>query len=86
MAGNMDPPRERGVIPRSFDQIFNDINATPNVQFMVRCSMLEIYNEMVKDLTQKGDVKLEVKQDPKSGVYVKDLTHNEVKNEEECMK
>jgi hypothetical protein len=41
----------------------------------VRCSYLEIYNEDIRDLLSKNvDAKLELKEDPDKGVFVKDLT------------
>jgi Kinesin motor domain len=52
------------------------------MKFLVRCSYLEIYNEDIRDLLVKHnggagavqDQKLELKEDPNKGVYVKDLT------------
>lgn len=43
---------------------------------MVRASYLEIYNENVLDLltSSKKDEALQIKEDPKKGTYVKDLT------------
>jgi len=42
---------------------------------LVRCSYLEIYNEDVRDLLGKDkEIKLELKEDPNKGVFVKDLT------------
>ncbi len=41
----------------------------------MRCSYLEIYNEDIRDLLSKNvDAKLELKEDPDKGVFVKDLT------------
>ena len=51
--------------------------------FLVRCSYLEIYNEEIHDLLveqKKGVKKLELKEDPNSGVFVKDLTCSIVKS------
>lgn len=49
------------------------------MNFLVRCSYLEIYNEEIHDLLveQKPNQqtkKLDLKEDPSSGVFVKDLT------------
>jgi len=69
----------RGIIPRSFEQIFNDIVADKDIQFMIRCSMLEIYNEKIRDLLAKN-VKntLQLRENPDTGVYVNDLTQKNV--------
>ena len=51
-----------------------------NTEFLVRASYLEIYNEDVRDLLSKSATnKLELKETPESGVYVKDLTSYVVK-------
>ena len=74
MQGKSEPPELRGVIPNSFDHIFQNIKADPSTQFLVRCSYLEIYNEEIRDLL--GDdtlAKLTLKEDPTRGVFVKDL-------------
>ena len=47
------------------------------MKFLVRCSYLEIYNEEIHDLLvdhNKIHKKLELKEDPNKGVFVKDLT------------
>ena len=74
MEGKDEPQTERGVIPRSFDHIFNSINGSPGVQFLVRASFLELYNEEVRDLLSKNLKKLEIREKSGSGIYVKDLS------------
>ena len=86
MEGDKNSEEFKGIIPRSFEHIFKTIRGTASTQFFVSASMIEIYNEQVKDLVSKSDAKLELKSDPKSGVYVKDLSHNEVKSEADCYK
>lgn len=51
------------------------------MKFLVRCSYLEIYNEEIHDLLvdpkshgHGGQRKLELKEDPQKGVFVKDLS------------
>lgn len=72
--GDNVPAEMRGVIPNSFEQIFQNIKADPQTQFLIRCSYLEIYNEDVRDLLTSDEKKLEVKEDPSKGVFVKDLS------------
>lgn len=54
------------------------------MKFLVRCSYLEIYNEEIHDLLDsnagKQPRKLDLKEDPQKGVFVKDLTQNIVKS------
>ncbi|CBN76893.1 conserved unknown protein [Ectocarpus siliculosus] len=87
MQGYNNPPELRGVIPHSFDHIFENIKGSVNTAFLIRCCYLEIYNEEVRDLLavsgagEKRD-KLELKEDPNKGVYVKGLTQAVVSSQE----
>ncbi|KAL4171559.1 hypothetical protein KRP22_009651 [Phytophthora ramorum] len=75
MQGKDSPPELRGVIPLSFDHIFDTINADTTREYMVRASYLEIYNEDIRDLlTDDAKKKLDLKESADGTVYVKDLT------------
>ncbi|KAA6421900.1 MAG: kinesin KIF3B [Trebouxia sp. A1-2] len=75
---------ERGIIPKTFNQIFEAIQASQvseQQQFLVRASFLEIYNEEVRDLLSKNPKnKLELKERKEQGVYVKGLNSFVVKS------
>jgi hypothetical protein len=87
MTGELKSEEHKGIIPRSFETIFKSIECDTKRQFLVRASFLEIYNEEVKDLlSNKGQNKLELKEKPDSGVYVKDLSTFVVKSPEDMMK
>ena len=81
MMGVPDPPTQLGVIPRTFDHIFNRAATTTTVKYLIHASYLEIYNEEVRDLLGK-DVKrkLELKEHPSKGVYVQGLSKHRVVN------
>ena len=76
MLGTPDSP---GIIPGCFKHIFGYIDGNTQVgtKFLVRCSYLEIYNEEIHDLLvdpgRGQPAKLELKEDPNKGVFVKDL-------------
>ncbi|XP_064381919.1 kinesin-like protein KIF3B [Halichondria panicea] len=75
MEGVRGNPEERGVIPNSFEHIFTHIGRTHDEQYLVRASYLEIYQEDIRDLLNKNQgTKLELKERPDTGVYVKDLS------------
>ncbi|KAM4650077.1 kinesin-like protein KIF3B isoform 1-T1 [Amazona ochrocephala] len=75
MEGVRGDPEKRGVIPNSFDHIFTHISRSQNQQYLVRASYLEIYQEEIRDLLSKDQAKrLELKERPDTGVYVKDLS------------
>ncbi|XP_029470586.1 kinesin-like protein KIF3B isoform X2 [Rhinatrema bivittatum] len=75
MEGLRSDPEKRGVIPNSFEHIFTHISRSQNQQYLVRASYLEIYQEEIRDLLSKDQTKrLELKERPDTGVYVKDLS------------
>ena len=75
MQGITDPPTQRGITPRAFEHIFESIQTEDNAKYLVHASYLEIYNEEIRDLMGKDHKqRLEVKEHPDKGVYVKDLT------------
>uniref|UniRef100_A0A3B5B829 Kinesin-like protein n=1 Tax=Stegastes partitus TaxID=144197 RepID=A0A3B5B829_9TELE len=81
MQGVSNDPDRRGVIPNSFQHIFTQISRTQNQKYLVRSSYLEIYQEEVRDLLCKdNNKKLDLKENPEFGVYVKDLSSVVTKN------
>jgi kinesin family protein 3/17 len=81
MEGRPDPPTLRGIIPNSFQHVFEYVASATDSQFLVRASYLEIYNEEVRDLLSKDPKNsLDIKENVDSGAYVKDLTSFVVKN------
>ncbi|XP_077466000.1 kinesin-like protein KIF3A isoform X2 [Stigmatopora argus] len=76
MEGVRAVPELRGIIPNSFAHIFGHIaKSEGDTRFLVHVSYLEIYNEEVRDLLAKDQTqRLEVKERPDVGVYIKDLS------------
>lgn len=75
MEGLKTDHERRGVIPRSFEHIFNHIGRSENMQYLVRASYLEIYQEEIRDLLQPDQsLRFELKEKPDIGVFVKDLS------------
>ena len=84
MEGEENPHENRGIIPRSFEQIFYAVEQNVNTEFLIRVSFLEIYNEEIHDLLSKdAGTKLDVKEKAESGFYVKDLELKIVKGIEQ---
>lgn len=85
MSGKDGDNKERGIMPRSFDDIFKSIQGDSiKTQFLVRASYLEIYNEQIRDLLSKNPKsKLDLKEDPESGVFVKGLSYFAIKGVDE---
>ena len=77
----------RGVIPNSFEHIFQHISRSKDQQYLVRASYLEIYMEEIRDLLSKDQSKrLELKERPDTGVYVKVSSQKRLKIKEQRTK
>lgn len=50
MEGIPEPAELKGIIPRAFGEIFEQVlmQGNANVEFLVRASYLEIYNEEIR--------------------------------------
>jgi kinesin family protein 5 len=55
--------------------VFNRIEtASENIEFTVKVSMSEIYNEKIKDLLNPSKDNLKIHEEPTKGVYIQDIT------------
>uniref|UniRef100_A0A8D1V9N9 Kinesin motor domain-containing protein n=1 Tax=Sus scrofa TaxID=9823 RepID=A0A8D1V9N9_PIG len=77
---------DSGLIPRICEGLFSGINETTRwdeASFRTEVSYLEIYNERVRDLLRRKSSKtfnLRVREHPKEGPYVEDLSKHLVQN------
>ncbi|XP_044731672.1 kinesin-like protein Klp68D [Chrysoperla carnea] len=64
----------KGIIPKTFGQIWDYINRTSNMQFLVSVSYLEIYLEEIKDLLKRDHTsKLEIREYCGRGIVIPNL-------------
>lgn len=77
---------QRGIIPRSFDHIFEAISVISGVRFLPLVSYLEIYNENLRDLLNPAtpSSSLILKEQPNEGIIVQNLSSHAVHTAEEC--
>jgi kinesin family protein 15 len=73
----------RGVIPRSFEYLFSLIareqqKLGDQVEFLCKCSFLEIYNEQIYDLLDHTSSNLHLRESITRGVYVDGLSEEVV--------
>lgn len=75
-----------GIIPRTFEQIWSNINRSENMNFLVAVSYLEIYMEELRDLLKPNQSKsLELREHEQLGVYVPNLHSVLCKNVDEML-
>jgi len=73
--------QDKGIIPLAMEEMFKRIgqSQTQDLKFKVQASMLEIYNERVRDLFNPKNTPLnglKMRENPKTGPYVEDLSSN----------
>ena len=79
MMGVDDPIENKGIIPRAFEHIFDQVAVAEDVKYLIHASYLEIYNEEVRDLLGKdAKKKLDLHEHPEKGVYVQGLSQHKV--------
>lgn len=59
-----------GIVHMAAQDIFNSISKAQDRIFLVRASFLEIYNEEVRDLLANTSQTLQIREDPRRGVFV----------------
>uniref|UniRef100_A0A182NL95 Kinesin-like protein n=1 Tax=Anopheles dirus TaxID=7168 RepID=A0A182NL95_9DIPT len=85
-----------GIIPRSFEHIFEAIALANEMRYLVLVSYLEIYNETIRDLLQPQSqptpgaapgtaASLQIKEVPGEGVTVPNLSLHTVHGMKECI-
>ncbi|XP_055531112.1 kinesin-like protein KIF17 [Wyeomyia smithii] len=77
-----------GIIPRSFEHVFEAIAVASDVRYLVLVSYLEIYNETIRDLLNPsctGTGSLTIKEVPGEGVTVQGLSLHPVHGMKECI-
>eukprot|EP01129_Flabellula_baltica_P009978 TRINITY_DN4162_c0_g1_i1.p1 TRINITY_DN4162_c0_g1~~TRINITY_DN4162_c0_g1_i1.p1 ORF type:complete len:1087 (+),score=291.60 TRINITY_DN4162_c0_g1_i1:13-3273(+) len=68
-------PHLKGIIPRSCSHIFDHINSDEEgTEYIIRCSFLEIYKEIIRDLLNPSNNNLKVRETKSKGVWVDGLT------------
>jgi len=82
MMGNEENP---GFIPLAIASIFDYIKNTPQREFLLRVSYLEIYNEVINDLLRLEGSNLNVREDKKRGIFVDGLKEEIVVSPEHVM-
>eukprot|EP00929_Paragymnodinium_shiwhaense_P119403 TRINITY_DN912_c0_g2_i1.p1 TRINITY_DN912_c0_g2~~TRINITY_DN912_c0_g2_i1.p1 ORF type:complete len:781 (+),score=184.31 TRINITY_DN912_c0_g2_i1:187-2529(+) len=74
----------QGVIPRMVWSIFDGIyHAEEHIEFLVKVSIVEIYNERIRDLLDPKKDSLKVHEDKARGVFIGEVTESYVGCEQE---
>ena len=70
MQGDMSNSTSHGIIPRMIGHVFDFIHSQVESEFMIKVSMIEIYQEKIRDLLDLSRVNLPIREDSIKGIYV----------------
>jgi kinesin family protein 5 len=83
MMGNIHDDEHKGIIPRIVEAVFAGIEQSEStINFTVKVSYVEIYNEKIRDLMDKKKDNLKVRESP-TGVWIEDVTQTYVTSTED---
>ncbi|XP_041669850.1 kinesin-like protein KIF9 isoform X2 [Cheilinus undulatus] len=92
MTGSTESYKQRGVIPRALQEVFQEVKKRTECAFSVHLSYLEIYNETLVDLLSslQGSPhpcprSMVVMEEPGRGVFIRGLSLHPVHSEEEAL-
>ncbi|WVO18606.1 hypothetical protein L204_106325 [Cryptococcus depauperatus] len=74
---------EPGIIPLAISDLFAQIRSTPDREYLLRASYIELYNETIFDLLHPNNGHELQLSETKKGVIIHGLTEAPVKNEDE---
>ncbi|KAJ8548595.1 hypothetical protein ON010_g11077 [Phytophthora cinnamomi] len=94
MIGDTRNYQHRGIAPRAIAQLYEEVESRIELQYTIRVSYMEIYNDRIYDLLEGqqggdrggggGNGELVVVEDAR-GTYVRGLTQVEVRSEQEAL-
>ncbi|XP_019128152.2 kinesin-like protein KIF9 isoform X1 [Larimichthys crocea] len=92
MTGSTESYKQRGVIPRALQEVFQEVEKRTEHAFNVHLSYLEIYNETLVDLlsslrgsSHQSPHSMVVMEEPGRGVLIRGLSLHPVHSEEEAL-
>ncbi|CAD7695675.1 unnamed protein product [Ostreobium quekettii] len=82
MMGDADEP---GIVPQAVAQVFDMIENMPSKEFLLRLSMMEIYNEVLNDLLDPTRTNLKIRTNSTRGIHVDGLKEEVVLSVEHAL-
>ena len=74
MEGLIDDESKMGVIPRMINHVFNFIRNNNDIEFIIKASMVELYQEKIRDLIDTKRVNLNIRETPSRVIYIENLS------------
>jgi len=84
MVGDFVNDTLKGIIPRSFDQIFEATQQDTEHAYKISVSFIQIYLETLMDLIEPSNEDIRIREDPEQGIYLEGVECVDVKSTKEC--
>ena len=84
MVGDFENKKTKGIIPRSFDYIFEEISKDKEHKYNVMVSFIQIYLESMQDLLEPKNKDIRIREDTEHGVYLEGVQWMKVRTTNEC--
>ena len=88
MEGNINDIDRKGIIPRSFESLYQSLNELhSSIEYSVKVSYIEIYMERIKDLLEptRSNSELVIREDKTKGIYISGVTEATVESYDELL-
>ena len=85
MEGLIDDESKMGVIPRMINHVFNFIRNNNDIEFIMKASMVELYQEKIRDLIDTKRVNLNIRETPSRVIYIENLSEYYVYRENDIL-
>ena len=89
IVGEFGKSNKKGIIPRTFEYLFNQIkykeDKDNSIRFNIKFTFIEIYMEKINDLLDYNqNKKVKIREDPEKGFYIDNCNWIKVKSIKEC--
>ena len=84
MVGDFKDHENKGIIPRSFDYIFEQIKQDKEHKYNINVSFIQIYIEQIQDLLEPSKKEIRIREDPEKGVFLEGVTWEKVTSTNDC--
>lgn len=85
MSGVLEDNELKGIIPRIVEKIYLIIASNDTVEYNIKVSLCEIYQEKLKDLLDTSKTNLNIREEKSKGVYIENLTEEDAHSTESVM-
>ena len=84
MVGDFKDQENKGIIPRTFDYIFEQVKQDKEHKYNIMISFIQIYIEQIQDLLDPSKKDIRIREDQEKGVYLEGVTWVKVSSTSEC--